>query len=539
MSNNSQVGGPGNTDGQQAKYVGHAIGGKDTSTGLFHIISVDSNGVVQTAGGGGGTVTADQGAPNNIGQAWPVEISDGVVVLGTPTNPLRTDPTGTTIQPVTVATSLPAGTAVIGHVINDASSAVIGHVIADSGSTTAVTSLPAIPTGSNVIGKVSIDQTTPGTTNLVSIGTNGTVTLAAGAAVIGHVINDASSAVIGHVIADSGSTTAVTGTVTVAQATGTNLHVVLDTTSTTAVTQATGTNLHCVCDTGSTTVVTGTVTIAGNKTNNNAVPGATNVGTLPAVATTAAPSYTTTDQVALSTDLAGNLRAQLVSVAGTTLGVPTNFGTTPGAVIAESANASLFIGTVAAIANTGTATTGTLRVVLATDQPQLTNKLLVTPDANSGVNLQSVGGNSTNVGNGTSGTGTLRVAIVSDQTQLTNSLKVVQTPTTAGSTTKFTLSIGNTATAIKASAGQLLLLDIFNANTAFVYVQLFDTAAGSVTPGTTAPLMSFGVPAGGGKVIALDSGIGSFATAITVCCTTTRTGGTNTGLPVDLNGCYV
>lgn len=506
MSNNSQVGGPGNTDGQQAKYVGHAIGGKDTSTGLFHIISVDSNGVVQTAGGGGGTVTANQGAPANVGQAWPVEISDGVVVLGTPTNPLRVDPTGTTIQPVTVATALPAGTAVI------------GHVIADSGSTTAVT------------GSVTVIQPTGNLLHTV---------IDAGAAVIGHVINDASSAVIGHVIADSGSTTAVTGTVTVAQATGTNLHVVLDTTSTTAVTQATGTNLHCVCDTGSTTVVTGTVTIAGNKTNNNAVPGATNVGTLPAVATTAAPAYTTTDQVALSTDLAGNLRAQLVSVAGTTLGVPTNFGTTPGAVIAESANASLFIGTVAAIANTGTATTGTLRVVLATDQPQLTNKLLVTPDANSGVNLQSVGGNSTNVGNGTSGTGTLRVAIVSDQTQLTNSLKVVQTPTTAGSTTKFTLSIGNTATAIKASAGQLLLLDIFNANTAFVYVQLFDTAAGSVTPGTTAPLMSFGVPAGGGKVIALDSGIGSFATAITVCCTTTRTGGTNTGLPVDLNGCYV
>jgi len=57
---------------------------------------------------------------------------------------------------------------------------------------------------------VSIDQTTPGTTNLVSIGSSGTVGLVAGSAVIGHVINDASSAVIGHVIADSGSTTAVT-----------------------------------------------------------------------------------------------------------------------------------------------------------------------------------------------------------------------------------------------------------------------------------------------------------------------------------------
>jgi hypothetical protein len=64
--------------------------------------------------------------------------------------------------------------------------------------------------GANLVGKVGIDQTTPGTTNKVSIGTDGTVAIGAGAAVIGHVINDASSAVIGHVVNDSGSTTAVT-----------------------------------------------------------------------------------------------------------------------------------------------------------------------------------------------------------------------------------------------------------------------------------------------------------------------------------------
>lgn len=64
------------------------------------------------------------------------------------------------------------------------------------------------------------------------------------------------SNVIGHVVADTGSTTAVTGNVTVVQPTGTNLHAVLDTTSTTAVTQATGTNLHAVIDTGSTTAAT-------------------------------------------------------------------------------------------------------------------------------------------------------------------------------------------------------------------------------------------------------------------------------------------
>lgn len=35
----------------------------------------------------------------------------------------------------------------------------------------------ALPTGANVIGKTGIDQTTPGTTNKVDIGTNGTVAL--------------------------------------------------------------------------------------------------------------------------------------------------------------------------------------------------------------------------------------------------------------------------------------------------------------------------------------------------------------------------
>lgn len=38
-----------------------------------------------------------------------------------------------------------------------------------------ITTLPALASGSNIIGRVGIDQTTPGTTNLVSIGTNGTV----------------------------------------------------------------------------------------------------------------------------------------------------------------------------------------------------------------------------------------------------------------------------------------------------------------------------------------------------------------------------
>lgn len=48
--------------------------------------------------------------------------------------------------------------------------------------------------------------------------------------------------------------------------------------------------------------------VYGALTNNNAAPGATLLGALTAVATTAAPAYTTGNLVALSTDLSGNLR---------------------------------------------------------------------------------------------------------------------------------------------------------------------------------------------------------------------------------------
>src|SRR2546430_13031484 len=76
------------------------------------------------------------------------------------------------------------------------------------GGGSSVTISAALPSGSNVIGKMGIDQTTPGTTNLVSIGSTGTVGLLAGAAGIGDVINDASLTGIGDVVAEPGSATA-------------------------------------------------------------------------------------------------------------------------------------------------------------------------------------------------------------------------------------------------------------------------------------------------------------------------------------------
>lgn len=168
-----------------------------------------------------------------------------------------------------------------------AGSAVIGHVITDTGSTTAVTgtvtvsgtvtanagtnlntSLLALESGGNLAtlaGGVSSSvyqsntKQINGVTVLMGNGVTGTgsqrVTIASdntaftvnaaqsGTWNIGTLTSitnalPAGTNVIGHVIADSGSTTAVTGSVTVVQGTGTNLHTVLDSGVLTSITNA-------------------------------------------------------------------------------------------------------------------------------------------------------------------------------------------------------------------------------------------------------------------------------------------------------------
>lgn len=66
------------------------------------------------------------------------------------------------------------------------------------------------------------------------------------------------------------ATQPISGSVTVTQATGTNLHTVIDS-GTTTVTQATGTNLHTVIDSGTITTVTAVTAIT------NALPAGTNL----------------------------------------------------------------------------------------------------------------------------------------------------------------------------------------------------------------------------------------------------------------------
>lgn len=262
----------------------------------------------------------------------------------------------------------------------------------------------------------------------------------------------AGSAVIGHVITDSGSTTVVTGSVTVAQATASNLKVDLSGTgaNTTALKVDGSAVTQPVSGTVTANAGTGTFTVAGNKTNNNAAPGATNVGALVGIANAAAPTYTEGDQVLLSTDLAGNLRITgSISVGGTTDEAAWTAGsstfTPTGGVFNDTAaalttgqqgtqrltanrgvhanlrNASgTEIGTSSTPVQVSLANTATNATAVKVDGSGVTQPVsgtvTTTPPSNASTNIAQINGVTPLMGNGTTGTGSQRVTIASDNT---------------------------------------------------------------------------------------------------------------------------
>lgn len=248
--------------------------------------------------------------------------------------------------------------------------------------------------------------------------------------------------VIGHVIADSGSTTAVTGNVTVVQSTGTNLHAVLDTTSTTAVTQGTAANLNAtVVGTGTFAAqVTGTVT-ANSGTNLNtsllqldatgaklnlAQASTTSGQTGPLVqcaVTTAAPSYSTTQTDPLSCDTAGNVRVtgsvtipsnQSVNLAQVN-GVTTSTGAGATGTGTQRVGVAQDATTIAGSAP-GTAGSASTNVVSVQGIASGTALAVSCTAATCPMNEAQINGVVPLMGNGVTGTGSQRVTIASDNT---------------------------------------------------------------------------------------------------------------------------
>ena len=221
--------------------------------------------LVNVAVGGGGAssnvnISGVNGTPPALTNPLPVELSDGTQAFGTVSNPINIAGSISATNPSVGATGATAPTSAteIGIIVG-------GNLVGVSGAN------PVPISGTVSSGNLTNNNAAPGANNqgvLPAIANAANPTWVEGNQVLESVdlsgnqrvkVNaalPAGSNVIGHIIADSGSTTAITGNVTVVQPTGTSLHAVLDATSTTIVTQATGTNLHTVVDSGTITAVT-------------------------------------------------------------------------------------------------------------------------------------------------------------------------------------------------------------------------------------------------------------------------------------------
>jgi hypothetical protein len=76
-------------------------------------------------------------------------------------------------------------------------------------------------------------------------------------------------------------------------------------------------------------------------------------------------------------------------------------------------------------------------------------------------------------------------------------------------------------------------INLINNEAAKSYVQIFNLPAASVTVGTTAPLVSIGLPASGGLTLSFPRGWILGGSGFTIASTTTRAGSTTAG--VDYN----
>lgn len=117
--------------------------------------------------------------------------------------------------------------------------------------------------------------------------------------------------------------------------------------------------------------------------------------------------------------------------------------------------------------------------------------------------------------------------------RMTLDRKIITTlqPHTAGGLSTFMASGSDgssilvaTAQAIKASAGQLYGYYLYNPEAAATFVHFYNTAAASVTVGTTNPLFTVVVPAGAAANLSIPQGI-TFSNAGWSCAATTTAGG--------------
>jgi hypothetical protein len=337
----------------------------------------DKNGnlLVNVAVGGGGASSnvniADvNGNPPALTNPLPVELSDGTQAFGTVSNPINiagsisaTNPSVGTTGAVAPTSATEIGIIVGGNLVgvSNANPVPVSGTIS-SGSLTNNNAAPgannqgvlpavanaAAPTwieGNQVLESVDLKgnqrvilnaETTKviGTANVVGTTTDGTTTETP-FLLIGGESNDVTAQYQPVPLGAAGRSVIVEGV-----AGGTAQPVVLNAETTKVIgTVNQGTSPWVV---SGTVTSSGTATVVGTLTNNNAAPAATEVGVLPALANAAAPTWTEGDQVLESVDLKGNqrviLNAETTKVIGTV-----NQGTSPWVV--SSSGTATVIGT--------------------------------------------------------------------------------------------------------------------------------------------------------------------------------------------------
>lgn len=119
-------------------------------------------------------------------------------------------------------------------------------------------------------------------------------------------------------------------------------------------------------------------------------------------------------------------------------------------------------------------------------------------------------------------------------TTATGALWVTAIPSISGGwTPSFNAAVTTTVKTVKGSQGTLGGWFLWNPNASVAYVQIFDIS-GSVTLGTSVPVLSLGIPPTSGANVENANGI-QFANAIKFACTTTATGLTAPSTGLDCN----
>lgn len=122
----------------------------------------------------------------------------------------------------------------------------------------------------------------------------------------------------------------------------------------------------------------------------------------------------------------------------------------------------------------------------------------------------------TNSGNKSAST--LRVVLATDQPSLTNAQPVSLQPTTSGGSTPYTnIDLGTTGQVVKNGVGQVYNYYIYNNATAVRYVKWYDKGTAPTQADT--PVWTFGIPPGGAANVAFPNGI-AFAAGISLRGTT-------------------